>query len=168
MKHAYGFSLELLTFIQAIYPTKSKESKSTFCSINIDGNVESGISQGPISGLPFFNIFICDLFFDDINMDFANYADGTTPYAYDFKLGTVIESLEKTFNKLFHWFSDNFLKTNPDKCYLPINIDEKFALRIKNDNITNSSNEKLLGILFNKKFEFDERVTSLCRKGISY
>ena len=29
---------------------------------------------------------------------------------------------------------------------------------------TNSSNEKLLGILFNNKFDFEEHVTSLCRK----
>ena len=29
---------------------------------------------------------------------------------------------------------------------------------------TNRSNEKLLGILFNNKFDFDEHVTSLCRK----
>ena len=76
----------------------------------------------------------------------------------------VIESLEKNIDKLFHWFSDNFLKGNTDKCHLLINTDENFALKIKNETITNSSNEKLLGILFNNKFGFDEHVTSLCRK----
>ena len=30
--------------------------------------------------------------------------------------------------------------------------------------LTNSSNEKLLGILFNNKFDFDEHVISLCRE----
>ena len=40
----------------------------------------------------------------------------------------------------------------------------KCCIKIKNEAITNSSNEKLLGILFNNKFDFDEHVTSLCRK----
>ena len=31
----------------------------------------------------FFNIFICDLLFDDIDINLANYAYDTTPYAYD-------------------------------------------------------------------------------------
>ena len=47
---------------------------------------------------------------------------------------------------------------------LLINTAENVALKIKNETITNSSNEKLLGILFNIKFDFDEHVTSLCRK----
>ena len=31
--------------------------------------------------------------------------------------------------------------------------------KIKNETITNSSNENLFGILFNNKFDFDEHVT---------
>ena len=127
-------------------------------------NDESGVPQGSTNGPLFFNIFICDLFFDDIDIDLANYADDTTPYAYDLELDKVIESLEKNIDKLFHWFSDNFLKANPDKCHLLINTDENIALKIKNETITNSSNEKLLGILFNNKFDFNEHVTLLCRK----
>ena len=42
--------------------------------------------------------------------------------------------------------------------------DANVALKIKNETSTNSSNEKLRGILFNNKFDFDEHVTSLCRK----
>ena len=45
-----------------------------------------------------------------------------------------------------------------------INTDKNVALKIKNETITSISNEKLLGILFNNKFDFDEHVTSLCRK----
>ena len=70
----------------------------------------------------------------------------------------------KNIDKLFHWFTDNFLKANPDKCHLPINTDENVALKIKNETITSSCNEKLLGILFSNKSDFDEHVTSLCRK----
>ena len=104
------------------------------------------------------------MFFDDIDIDLANYADHTTPYVYDLELDKVIKSLEKNIDKLFDWFSDNILKANPDKYHLLINADENVASKIKNQTITNSSTEKLLGILFNNKFDFDEHATSLCRK----
>ena len=69
--------------------------------------------KGQYLDLSFFNIFICDLFFDDINIDLANYADDTAPYAYDLELGKVIESLEKNIDKLFHWFSDKLTLVSP-------------------------------------------------------
>ena len=90
-------------------------------------NVESGVLQGSISGPLFFNIFICDLFFDDIDIDLSNYVDDTNPYAYDLELQKVIKSLEKDLDKLFDWFSDNFKIVNPDKCHLLIK-----KCRIKN------------------------------------
>ena len=161
--HALGFSLESLTFIQS-YLINRIQSVKINSSFSEYSNIESGVPQRSISGPLFFNTFICDMFFDDIDIDLANYANDTIAYAYDLELGKVIESLEKNIDKLFHWFSDNFLKANPDKCHLLINTDENDALKIKNETFTNSSNEKGLGILFNNKFYFDEHVTSLCRK----
>ena len=38
---------------------------------------------------------------------------------------------------------------------LLINTDKNVVLKIKNETITNNSNEKLFGILFNNKFDFD-------------
>ena len=115
--HAYGFSLESLTFIQS-YLTNQIQRVKINSSFSEYSNVESGVPQGSISGPLFFNIFVCDLFFDDIDTDLANYADDTTPYAYGLELDKVIELLEKNIDKLFHWFSDNFLKANPNKCHL--------------------------------------------------
>ena len=37
----------------------------------------------------------------------------------------VIETLEKNAEKLFQWFSDNFLKANPEKCTFLTKISEK-------------------------------------------
>ena len=76
----------------------------------------------------------------------------------------MLKLLEKNIDKLFAWFSDNFLKDNPDKCYLPINTDENVTPKIKNETITNSFNQKLFDILFKNKFNFDKHVISLCRK----
>ena len=41
-------------------------------------------------------------------------------------------------------FTDNFLKANPDKCHLYINVDEKVTVKIKNETITNSFDQKLV------------------------
>ena len=102
--HAYGFSLESLTFIlgyisNRIQRVKINSSFSGYC------NVESGVPERSISEPLFFNIFISDLFFDDINIDLANYADDTTPYAYDLENEKVIKFLEKNINKLSNLIS---------------------------------------------------------------
>ena len=75
---------------------------------------------------------------------------------------SLIKSLEKNIDKLFAWFSDNFLKSNIDKYHLLISTVENVALKIKNEAFTNSSNQIIS--LFNNNFDSDEHVTSLCRK----
>ena len=129
--HAYGFSLESLTFIQSYLSNRIQRVKVN-SSFSVYSNVESGVPQGSIPGPIFFNIFICDLFFDDIDIDLANFADDTIPYAYDIANGKAVKLIEKNINKLFDWFSDNFLKANPDKCHLLINTDKNVELKIKN------------------------------------
>ena len=105
--HAYGFSLESLTFIQGYLSNWIQRVKINSSSSDYN-NIDSGVPQGWIAGSHIFNIFICDLFFDDIDLGLANYADDTNQYAYDLENEKVIELLEKNINKLFDWFSDNF------------------------------------------------------------
>ena len=37
-------------------------------------------------------------------------------------------------------------------------------MNVRNEAISNSSNQKLLGICFNSNFRFDDHVASLCKK----
>ena len=76
--HAYGFSLESLTFTQSYLSNRIQRVKIN-SSFSDYSNVESGVPQGSTSAPLFFNISICDLFFDDIDIDLANYADDMTP-----------------------------------------------------------------------------------------
>ena len=72
--------------------------------------------------------------------------------------------LEENADKLFDWFSNNYLKANPDKCHLLINTTGNIRVSVRNETTSNSSNQKLLGIRLNSNFRFDDHVASLCKK----
>ena len=72
--------------------------------------------------------------------------------------------LEENADKLSDWFSNNYLKANPDKCHLLVNTTGNIRISVRNESISNSSNQKLLGIRFNSNFRFDDHVASLCKK----
>ena len=104
------------------------------------------------------------MFFDIIEIDIANYADDTTPYALNLKLENIVNLPEENADKLFDWLSNNYLKENPDKCLVLVNTTGSIRTNVRNETISNSSNQKLLGICFNSNFRFDEHVASLSKK----
>ena len=67
------------------------------------------------------------MFFDDVNIDLASYADDTTPYAYDLES----EKIYKLLGKNVYKHLDDSLKANFDKCHLLINTDENLTLKLK-------------------------------------
>ena len=83
------------------------------------------------------------------------------------KMKKAIKFLEENIDKLFDWFSDNFLKANPEKWHLLINIDESFKLKIKNETITKSSNLNVLGIQWNLRESVTE-VKCSCKSCLLY
>ena len=80
------------------------------------------------------------------------------------KVGNIVKLLEENADKLFDWFSNNYLKANPDKCHLLVNTTGYIRISISNETISSSSNQKLLVIFFNSNFRFDDHVASLCQK----
>ena len=71
---------------------------------------------------------------------------------------------EENVDKLFDWFSNNYLKANPNKCHLLVNTTGNIRISVRNEIISNSLNQKLLGIRFNSNFRFDDHVASFCKK----
>ena len=53
----------------------------------------------------------------------------------------TLEKLEEIGKRLFKWFSNNFLKTNADKCPLILSMDEPFSVNIDKDVIKNSNDK---------------------------
>ena len=83
--HAYGFNIKSLELIHSYLYDRIQRVKIN-SSFSHWSNIESGIPQGSIKITLLFNIYICDLFFEMTEIDIANYADETTPYALDSKL----------------------------------------------------------------------------------
>ena len=90
----------------------------------------SGVPQGSILGPLLFNIFLCDMFFELSQTDFASYADDNTPHVEANNIDEVITILVNDSIQLFKWFSDNQVKANKDKCHLVIGNNKKFSMKI--------------------------------------
>ena len=77
----------------------------------------------------------------------------------------MIQKLEQDSIVLFKWYENNYLKANPDKWHLLLNQHgENLTMKIGNETVVNSNHEKLLGVIFDNKLQFDLHVTKLCSK----
>ena len=73
--------------------------------------------------------------------------------------------LENSAETLLQRFEDNRMKVNPDKYHLLINnTKESFQIKIGNETVSNSKYEKLLGVKVDHELNFNEHVSSLCKK----
>ena len=83
--YAYGFSIKSLEFINSRKKRKETKSQKKF-SFSEWCYVTCGVPQRSNSEPFLFKVYICDLFLSEIDIDFANKADGSTPNACDSKI----------------------------------------------------------------------------------
>ena len=119
-----------------------------------------GVLQGFILGPLLFNVFLMHLFFILSDIEIVNY----TPYTSSNDVKGLIKSLEEASKKLFKWFDNNLMKSNPDKCHLHVSMNDNVKIRIGNFQIENTKRAKLLGIQFDKKLPFDYHLSEICKK----
>ena len=128
-------------------------------------NITSRVPRGSILGPLLLNIFLCDLFFEDENNYFANYADDTTPYSVGSTTTEVLENLSGITKKLFTRFANNQMKASDDKCHLLLSSpDDTSIIQIENSTIKCSKVKKLLRIQIDYKLKFDVHVETICKK----
>ena len=107
-----------------------------------------------------FNIFITDFFYLVKNAEICKYADDTTIFACGSEMCSRNASL------LSIWFENNYMKMNEDKSHLLFfgSKDEEVSLSIFRSLIQESDEEKLLGVTLDRRLNFKNRVSNLCKK----
>ena len=161
---AYGFSKSALRYIYSYLKNRFHRTKvnNTFSEWSC---INSGVPQGSILGPLLFNIYINDLFYFVDEDKLTNYADDNTAYEIDKQLNNAIMQLEDNIVILSKWFKDNYFKMNADKCQLIVpKHDGEVKMNIDDNVIKSDKSVKLLGIKIDKNLDFEDHVTSLCKK----
>ena len=161
--HAYGFSISALRLIYSYLANRKQRTKINTSYSSLE-EILFGVPQGSILGPLLFNIFLCNMFFELSQTDFANYPDDNIPYVEANNIDEVITILENNSIQLFKGFSDNQMKASKDKCYLVISNKEKVSMKIDNTESDNISSEKLLGITTDSKLNFKEHLEGIVKK----
>ena len=75
---------------------------------------------------------------------FAGYADDNTPDTYSSNMQTVLNNVQEEIEKLFEWFSVNYLVANVDKCHQLTSSKIEIDIPISDVTISNEKRVKLL------------------------
>ena len=116
-----------------------------------------------------FNIFINDLIGFIKKSSLYNFADDNTITAFEKDITLLKETLQNEAEIAIQWFKDNFMIVNPGKFQAMVinrfgKMENKHEMYIENKKITSEHSVKLLGIEIDNQLNFDNHVSTLCKK----
>ena len=96
----------------------------------------------------------------------CNFSDDTSIFAADCFSDKVLERLESDALVLSTWSPEKYMKLNKGKCHLLTfgKIQSNIKIKIVEAVVEESSEEKLLGIILDKKRNFKSHISSVCKK----
>ena len=128
--------------------------------------IMTGVPQGSILGPLLFNIFLNDLFLYLQETFLSNYADDNVLYSIGNTIEGVKKALSNNFRIIQNWFHENLMLLNAKKCYYLC-----FGTSSENDDfildgikLSNSCEEKILGVIIANELKFDPHIRSICEK----
>ena len=162
---AYGFEKSALSIILDYLTDRWQRTKIN-TSLSTWVELLNGVPQGSVLGPLLFNLYINDLFYEIDETHPSNFADDTSLNAFDKSLEELIRKLESDTLSVIIWFENNFMKLNQDKCHFLIaaNTNEHLWIKVGNEMIWESSEEKLLGLTIDKNLKFNSHVRNICKK----
>ena len=87
------------------------------------------------------------------------------PFEYSGSIDDAIQKLQDDSKCLIEWYESNYLKPNPDKWHLLLSESRGDCfIKISNECIYNSTDEKILGVHFDNKLNFNVHLNKLCKR----
>ena len=79
---------------------------------------------------------------------------------------SILKSLEQDACLLFLWLENNYMKMNEDKGHLLVfgSKGEEVSVNISGSLMQESAEKKLLGVTFDRRLNFENHVSNLCKK----
>ena len=101
--------------------------------------------------------------------NFAN--DNTIITTFEKDITLLKENLQNEAEIAVHWFKDNFMIVNTGKFQAMVvnrfgKMENKHEMYIENKKITSEHSVKLLGIETDNQLNFDNHVSTLCKKQV--
>jgi hypothetical protein len=167
--YAYGVSESACIFLVS-YLTNRHQRIKIQTKRSLWSLLTKGVPQGSILGPILFNIFINDIFLFIENCDLTNYADDNTLSSSSNTIDALVQILQTDVKSSINWFKNNYMQANADKFQVmflkPLrskqNLPKYFALDNIEIEVKNKVN--LLGITIDDKLNFDEHISTICKK----
>ena len=85
-----------------------------------------------------------------------------SPYNFNYSTDDVIQNLKTQSKSLLEWYNSNYLIPNPNKWHLVLSDSTPTLFAYVADQIiSNSKNEKVLGVYFDSKLDFEFHLDKL-------